>query len=108
MEEGQTLSKRQLELEGAVKRMRAQLKAAESEKEKLTASAAAERADAEAARTALAQAQAEAAASLDTMRAELDAARQKHETALVAAREQQVQGGGAARCLAPLCALFWP
>jgi hypothetical protein len=37
MEEGEKLSKRQLELEGSTKKLRQQLKASEAEREKLAA-----------------------------------------------------------------------
>jgi hypothetical protein len=90
MEEGQKLSKRQLELEGSVKRLRASLKASDTEKDKLAALLAAERADAEGLRRARAKAERDLAAALEAGRQEVEAVRLAGQEELLKAKAEQV------------------
>jgi hypothetical protein len=96
MEEGQKLSKRQLELEGSVKRLRTSLKAADTEKEKLGALLAAEKAEAEGLRRARAKAERDLAAAVEAGRQEVDAVRAAGQEELLKSRAEQV---GVAICV---------
>jgi hypothetical protein len=101
MEEGQKLSKRQLELEGSVKRLRSLLKAADTEKEKLAALLAAEKAEAEGVRRARAKAERDLTAAVEAGRQEVEAVRLAGQEDLMKSRAEQV---GALTVLLWLCA----
>lgn len=91
MEEGQKLSKRQLELEGSVKRLRTSLKASNTEQEKLSALLAAEKAEAEGLRRARAKAERDLAAAVEAGRQEVEAVRLAGLEELMKAKAEQVR-----------------
>lgn len=90
MGEGQALSKRQLELEGSVRKLKAQLKAADGDKERLTAALAAERGEAEGLRRAKAKAERDLVAAVEAGRQEVEAVRQQAQAELLTAQADQV------------------
>lgn len=94
MEEGQKLSKRQLELEGSVKKLRQQLKASEAEREKLAALLAAEAAEAEGLRKAKAKAERDLVAAVEAGRQEVEAVRQQAQADLLNTQAEQVGCAG--------------
>jgi hypothetical protein len=93
MEEGQKLSKRQLELEGNVKKLRGAAKAAEGERDKLSALLAAERAEAEALRRSKAKAERDLVAAVEAGRQEVEAVRQQAQADLLSTQAEQVRCG---------------
>lgn len=98
MDEGQKLSKRQLELEGTVKKLRQQFKASEAEREKLGALLAAETAEAESLRRAKAKAERDLVAAVEAGRQEVEAVRQQAQADALNTQAEQVgcadTGGG--------------
>jgi len=92
MDEGQKLSKRQLELEGSVKKLRQQLKASEAEREKLLALLSAESAEAEAMRRAKAKAERDLVAAVEAGRQEVEAVRQQAQADMLNTQAEQVGG----------------
>jgi cell division septum initiation protein DivIVA len=93
MDEGQKLSKRQLELEGSVKKLRQQLKASEGEREKLGALLAAESAEADSLRRAKAKAERDLVAAVEAGRQEVEAARQQAQADALNTQAEQVGWG---------------
>jgi hypothetical protein len=93
MDEGQKLSKRQLELEGNVKKLRQQLKASEAEREKLSALLAAETSEAEGLRRAKAKAERDLVAAVEAGRQEVEAVRQQAQADMLSTQAEQVRGG---------------
>lgn len=91
MEEGQKLSKRQMELESAVKKLRQQVKASDADKEKLNALVAAERAECEGLRKAKAKAERDLAAAIESGIQEVEAIKQQGEEQLLKAQVDKVQ-----------------
>lgn len=106
MDEGQKLSKRQLELEGSVKKLRQQLKASEAEREKLSALLSAESAEAEAMRRAKAKAERDLVAAVEAGRQEVEAVRQQAQADMLNTQAEQV--GVANGWLDGLCAVCMP
>lgn len=90
MDEGEKLSKRQLELESAVKKLRQQLKASETDKEKLNALLAAEQAEAEGLRRAKAKAERDLVAAVEAGRQQVETVRQQGEEQLLKAQAEKV------------------
>eukprot|EP00775_Hariotina_reticulata_P012641 gene12641-12770_t len=89
MDEGQQLSKRQLDLEGQVKRLRQQVKQLESQLDRSEAMLAAERAEVEAARRAKAKAERDLMAAIEAGRQEVEAMRQQGEADLIKVKADQ-------------------
>jgi hypothetical protein len=100
MAEGDQLSKRQLELEGSVKKLRQQLKASEAEREKLSALLAAESAEADSLRRAKAKAERHLVAAIESGRQELEAMRQQAQADMLHRQAEQVQVQGGVSCAA--------
>lgn len=90
MDEGQKLSKRQMDLESAIKKLRQQLKSSETELEKLNALLAAERAESESLRRAKTKAERDLVAAVESGRQEVEAVRQQGEEQLLKAHADKV------------------
>jgi hypothetical protein len=99
MEEGEKLSKRQMDMEQAGRTLRAKLSESESDKEKLAALVAAEEERAEGLARTKARLEREADAAAEAHRAELAAQREQYEGLLAKARSEQVGGRGRGRVL---------
>lgn len=90
MEEGEKLSKRQLELEGTIKKLRASLRDEQADKDKLTAQLAAEQAECESLRKGKAKADKDLATAVEASKHEIDSLRQEHEARLMQAKADLV------------------
>lgn len=89
LEEGEKLSKKQLELETLIKRLRAQLADSEEETEKLTQKLAAEQSMSESLRSAKAQLEVEYKEAVDQYKVQLDSQKERYEALLRQAKEEQ-------------------
>lgn len=97
MEEGEKLSKKVVDLESSLKRVRGQLSSTEADRDKLTTRLAAEEAALAEARKAKAKAERDVAAAAEQAKADLEAQREHFEGLLQKAKADQVDAEERAR-----------